>query len=87
MSSDRNSNNRDNQASSISGNSMVSIVTKDQAIPIAIADAAYKSLDKEIDRRREEGALKAGKKSSVKLEWTRETQEVVRIFEAAIEAV
>ncbi|KAH8674383.1 hypothetical protein BGZ60DRAFT_270762 [Tricladium varicosporioides] len=59
---------------------MVAMVTKDQAVPKATADAACRSLDKEITRKREEGALEAGKASSEKLEWTTETQEVVRIF-------
>ena len=61
---------------------MVAIVTKYQVIPKATADAACGSLDKEIARKREEGALKAGKTSSVKLEWTTETREAVRAFEA-----
>jgi len=63
------------------------IVTKDQAIPIAIAEAACRSLDKEIDRQRKEGALEAGKASSVRLEWTTQTWEAVRAFEAAFKAV
>ena len=66
---------------------MVAIVTKDQAIPKATADAACGSLDKETARKREEGALEAGKASSVKLEWTTETQEVVRVFGDAFRVV
>jgi len=62
---------------------MVAIVTKDQAIPKATADAACRSLDKEIARKREEGALEAGKSSSVKLEWSIQTREAVRAFEAS----
>ena len=58
------------------------IVTKDQAISKATADAACGSLDKEIARKREEGALEAGKSSSVKLEWTTQAREAVRAFEA-----
>jgi uncharacterized protein (UPF0147 family) len=65
---------------------MVAIVTKDQAIPKEIANAASESLDKEIDRKREEGALEAGISSSVRLEWTVQTREAVRVFEAALKA-
>lgn len=62
---------------------MVAIVTKDQAIPKATADAAYRSLDEEVNRKRTEGALEAGISSSVGLEWTVETLDAVRAFEAA----
>jgi hypothetical protein len=65
---------------------MVTIVTKDQAIPKETADAACKSLDKEIDRKREEGALDAGTSSAVRLEWTVQTREAVRVFETALKA-
>jgi hypothetical protein len=44
---------------------MVSIATKDQIVPKAIADAAYESLNEQVVRKREEGALEAGKVSSV----------------------
>ena len=63
---------------------MVAIVTKDQAIPKEIANAACESLDKEIDRKREEGALEAGISSAVRLEWTVQTREAVRVFETAL---
>jgi len=56
------------------------IITKAQAIPKEIADAACASLDKEVARKKEEGALEAGKASSVKLEWTIQTQDAVRAF-------
>jgi hypothetical protein len=59
----------------------VAIVIRVQAIPEAIANAACESLDKEIARKREQGALEAGESSSVKLEWTKQTEEVVRIYE------
>jgi hypothetical protein len=62
---------------------MTTLVIKDKAIPKDVADAACRSLDKEIARKRGEGALEAGKKSSVKLEWTKETQSAVRAFESA----
>jgi hypothetical protein len=52
----------------------------------ATADAACESLDKEIGVKREEGALEAGISTSVRLEWTLQTQEVVRVFEAALKA-
>jgi hypothetical protein len=65
---------------------MVAVVTKDQAIPRAIATAACSSLDEEIDRKRKEGALEAGISSSVGLEWTVETREAVRAFESAFKA-
>ena len=61
--------------------SNVVIVKKLQAIPKATANAACESLDKEVARIKEEGALEAGKSSMVKLEWTVQTQEVVRIYE------
>jgi len=62
------------------------IVTKNQAIPKDTADAAYRSLNREIDRKKEEGALEAGISSSVRLEWTLQTQEAVRVFETAFKA-
>jgi hypothetical protein len=62
---------------------MVTIVTKDQAISEAVANAACRSLDEEIGRKRKEGALEAGISSSVGLEWTVETRDAVRAFEAA----
>jgi hypothetical protein len=65
---------------------MATIVTKDKAIPKAIADAACQSLDKEIARKTGEGALDAGKMSSVRLEWTKQTQDAVRAFEAERES-
>jgi hypothetical protein len=65
---------------------MVAIVTKDQVIPKATADAACRSLDEEIARKRGEGALEAGISSSVGLEWTVETRDAVRAFEAAFKA-
>ena len=61
---------------------MVGIVTKAEAIPKTIADAACRSLDKEIARKREEGALEAGKSSSVKLEWTTQILDAVHAFKA-----
>jgi hypothetical protein len=60
----------------------VVIVIKFQAIPKATADAACESLDKEIARKREESALEAGKWSSVILEWTIQTREVVCAYMA-----
>lgn len=60
---------------------MVAIITKEQAIPKATADAACRSLDEEINRKRREGALEAGVSSSVGLEWTIETRDAVRAFE------
>ena len=57
-------------------------MTKDQAIPKAIAEAAFASLDKEIGRKKNEGALEAGISSSVKLEWTPEAREAFRALEA-----
>lgn len=60
---------------------MGTLVIKEKAIPMAIADAAYLSLDKEITRKRNEGALDAGKSTSVKLEWTVETKAAVDAFE------
>ncbi|KAH6714038.1 hypothetical protein BKA61DRAFT_55154 [Leptodontidium sp. MPI-SDFR-AT-0119] len=65
---------------------MVALVIKDQAIPKTIAEAACRSLDKEIARQREEGALEAGKASSVKLEWTTQTRDVVNVFVDAFKA-
>jgi hypothetical protein len=65
---------------------MVAIVTKDQAIPKATANAACRSLDEEIERKKKEGALEAGKSSSVGLEWTVETRDAVRAFESAFKA-
>jgi hypothetical protein len=64
---------------------MGGIVTKDQAISKAIADAACASLDKEVDRKREEGALKAGTWSSVRLEWTPQTHQVAEAFQTVFE--
>jgi hypothetical protein len=61
----------------------VAIVIRLHAIPQAAANAACESLNKEIFRKKEEGALKAGESSSVKLEWTIQTQEIVRIYEDA----
>ena len=59
------------------------IVTKHQVIPKEIADAAYKSLDNEVDRKRREGALEARKKlSAVKLEWTTLARKAARAFDA-----
>jgi hypothetical protein len=65
----------------------MTIVAINQAIPKPIADAAHRSLDKEIARQREEGKLEAGKASSVRLEWTVETREAITAFGAAFEAV
>jgi hypothetical protein len=48
----------------------VAIVTKNQAISKDTADTAYRSLNREIGRKKEEGALEAGISSSVRLEWT-----------------
>jgi hypothetical protein len=62
---------------------MVDIVTKDQAISKEIADAACRSLDEDVDRKRREGKLDAGKSSSVGLEWTIETRAALRAYEAA----
>jgi hypothetical protein len=59
---------------------MVAIATKDQVVPKAIADAACESLNEQVARKREEGALEARKSSSVRLEWTPQTGEVVRTF-------
>ncbi|KAH8792167.1 hypothetical protein F5882DRAFT_488338 [Hyaloscypha sp. PMI_1271] len=61
----------------------VAIVIRFEAIPQATADAACESLNKEISRKRAEGALEAGEWSSAKLRWTKQTQEVVRIYEDA----
>lgn len=65
----------------------VAIVVRLHAIPQAIANAACESLDKEIGRKREEGALEAGKLSSVMLEWTTRTREVIDIFGIAFKVV
>ena len=64
----------------------MAIVTKNQAISKDTADAAYRSLNREIGRKKEEGALEAGISSSVRLEWTLQTQEAVRVFETALKA-
>jgi len=61
-------------------------VIKDQAIPKATADAASRSLDEEIDRKQREGALEAGKETSVGLEWTVEAQDALRAYEVAVKA-
>ncbi|KAH9205068.1 hypothetical protein DL95DRAFT_397995 [Leptodontidium sp. 2 PMI_412] len=65
---------------------MVAIVTKDYVIPQETAEAAFRSLDEEVGRKKREGALDAGKLSSVGLEWTVETHDAVRAFEAALKA-
>jgi hypothetical protein len=65
---------------------MVDIVIKDQAIPKATADAACRSLDEEIDRKQREGALEAGKETSVGLEWTVKAQDALRAYEDAFKA-
>jgi hypothetical protein len=58
----------------------VAIVIKLQATPKATANAACESLDKEVVRKKVEGAIEAGKLSFAKLEWTIQTREVVRIY-------
>jgi hypothetical protein len=65
---------------------MVDIVVKDQAIPKATANDACESLQEEIDRKRREGALEAGKGTSVSLEWTGEAMEALRAYEEAFKA-
>jgi hypothetical protein len=65
---------------------MVDIVIKDQAIPEATAAAACRSLDEEISRKRKEGALEAGKETSVGLEWTVEAQDALRAYEVAFKS-
>jgi len=61
------------------------IVTRSGAIPEALAEAARASLDDEVARRRAEGALEAGQRSSVKLEWTTQTAAVVQAFEKTVD--
>lgn len=46
-----------------------------------LADAARESLDKEVDRLRKGGLLKAGKKTSERLVWTKETHSAAKEFE------
>jgi hypothetical protein len=62
---------------------MADIVVKDQAIPNAIANAACRSLDEEIGRKRREGALEAGRGTSVSLEWTGKAIEALKAYEDA----
>jgi hypothetical protein len=62
----------------------VAIVT--QAISKDTANAAYNSLNREIGRKKEKGALEAGISSSVRLKWTLQTQEAFRVFETALKA-
>ena len=45
-----------------------------------LADAARKSLDKEVDRLRGDGRLEAGKKTSERLGWTEETHRAAKEF-------
>jgi hypothetical protein len=59
------------EGNATSGNNMADIVTKDQAIPKAIAGSACRSLDTEVERKRKEGALDAGTTTSVRLECLR----------------
>ena len=59
------------------------VVIKDHVIDQKTADAACKSLDDDVDRKRREGALEAGKSSFVGLEWTREATIAVTEFETA----
>lgn len=60
---------------------MVAVVTRVNAVPKTIADAACESLDKEIAQMRKEGALQAGQRSMVNLEWTPETAAVCHVYE------
>ncbi|KAF4637534.1 hypothetical protein G7Y89_g550 [Cudoniella acicularis] len=71
---------------SISSNSMVDIVVKDQAIPKATANDACGSLDEEIRRKRREGKLEAGIATTVSLEWTGEAIEALRAYENVFKA-
>jgi hypothetical protein len=61
-------------------------VVKDQAIPEATANAAYRSLNKEVRRKRREGALKAGIATSVSLKWTGKAIEALKAYKDAFKA-
>lgn len=62
-----------------SGNDM--IVIKDEAVPKEIADAACRSLDIEVARKREEGELEAGVKSQHLLKKTTEILALENAFQ------
>ena len=57
------------------------IVTKDKAVPKEIADAACRSLDMEVARKREEGLLEAGVKSQLILDKTTEIKALENAFQ------
>jgi hypothetical protein len=60
---------------------------KDQAIPKETANAACRSLNKEIDWKQKKGTLKTGKEDIlVRLKWTVEAVAVLRAYKNAFKA-